>query len=651
VSATAYERLLDRLRDQGKNVRANGTKATAQCPAHEDRNPSLRVTAITGSVLLHCHAGCHTDDVLASLNLTKGDLYDEPSGARYDYLDIQGLVRRTVHRSPEKQFRQSGDTQSQPILYRLPEVVQAIRDHKTVYLVEGEKDADAIVSLGGVATTAPMGANNFNKVDIGPLGNAHLIAIRDQDEGGEGWAQQVHNRLDGFAADITWKRPAVGKDAADHIAAGYGLKDFVVVAADAPEPDAPEPEGRNSWAAVDITPVLDGLWKPPQPTVGRRSDGKGLFYPGKCHTAIGETESGKTWLALGAAYEEMKRGNHVLYLDFEDDEGTVVSRLLTIAVSQDDISRRDLIAQRFHYVRPETPLDDDNIAALRNLVQESRPTLAILDGITEAMTMHGLNPLDNVDAAKFGRILPRRLAATGAAVVSLDHVTKDRTGRSRYAIGAVHKLNALDGAGYILENIAPFGVGEKGRSVVRIAKDRPGQLRRHAIPERNELHNYGDLVLDSQDEGFAELRIYPPLSHDDDAALKALMDKTVLLLATKPDGLAQRRILAGIKGGATAKKIEALDQLILEGVVTEKSPHKLINQEEEEPSQTDQTDPVPTCSPAFPERAKVPVPRSPSLRGTGTGTPENTTEAKEAGNALEGLTDQVETDQVELGDS
>jgi AAA domain len=382
-------------------------------------------------------------------------------------------------------------------------------------------------------------------------------------------------------------------------------------------PGEDEPEGRNSWAAVDITPVLDGLWKPPQPTVGRRSDGKGLFYPGKCHTAIGETESGKTWLALGAAYEEMKRGNHVLYLDFEDDEGTVVSRLLTIAVSQDDISRRDLLAQRFHYVRPEAPLDDVYIATLRDLITEHRPVLAILDGITEAMTMHGLNPLDNVDAAKFGRMLPRRLAATGAAVVSLDHVTKDRTGRSRYAIGAVHKLNALDGAAYILENRNSFGVGEKGRSVVRIAKDRPGQLRRHALAERNELHNYSDLVLDSTDEGFAELRIFPAISHDDDKALKGLMDSILLLLATKPDGLAQRRILAAIKGAATAKKIEALDELILEGSVTEKSPHKLVNQEEVEPSQTDQTDPVPRPFPSVPGTAQGTRSPFPLLKGNG----------------------------------
>ena len=94
-------------------------------------------------------------------------------------------------------------------------------------------------------------------------------------------------------------------------------------------------------------------------------------------------------------------------------------------------------------------------------------------------------------------------------MASLDHVTKDREGRGRYAIGAVHKLNALDGGAYILENRHPFGVGRTGRSTVRVAKDRPGQLRRNALPSGNGLHWYGDLVLKSVDEDFAEVTIYP----------------------------------------------------------------------------------------------------------------------------------------------
>jgi hypothetical protein len=61
-------------------------------------------------------------------------------------------------------------------------------------------------------------------------------------------------------------------------------------------------------------------------------------------------------------------------------------------------------------------------------------------------------------------------------------VTKAEEARDRYALGAVHKLNALDGAQYLLDDRRQFGVGITGTSMVRIAKDRPGQLRVHALP-------------------------------------------------------------------------------------------------------------------------------------------------------------------------
>ena len=69
----------------------------------------------------------------------------------------------------------------------------------------------------------------------------------------------------------------------------------------------------------------------------------------------------------------------------------------------------------------------------------------VIDGVTEAMTMHGLELKDNADVAKFVELLPRPLARMGAAVVLVDHVAKDTGGRGRFAIGAPHKLAGIDG--------------------------------------------------------------------------------------------------------------------------------------------------------------------------------------------------------------
>jgi hypothetical protein len=333
------------------------------------------------------------------------------------------------------------------------------------------------------------------------------------------------------------------------------------------QPEHDEPP--SSWAARDLTAVLDGTWKPAEPTVGQRTDGHGLLYPGKSHTVIGETESGKGWFACSVSLDEMQAGNHVLYIDFEDDEGTVVGRLLTLSAA------RNLIEAQFHYLRPESPLyESRNLAALRDLAVEHRPTLAFLDGTTEAMTMHGLNPLDNVDAAKFGRLLPRRLASAGAAVANLDHVAKDREGRGRYAIGAVHKLNGLDGASYILENRQPFGIGLTGRSTIRIAKDRPGQLRRNSLPSTSSMHWYGDLVLESHGEEFAEVSVEPP--HEKAEHFRPTIVMAKIAKALTDHGPMSKRSLRLLIQGKHEVKDQALEYLILDGYVTEQTPHALI---------------------------------------------------------------------------
>src|SRR5690348_11494029 len=75
-------------------------------------------------------------------------------------------------------------------------------------------------------------------------------------------------------------------------------------------------EPSRSWRSIDLGPILSGQWVPPQPAVGARRDGIGLFYPRKMHTVASESEAGKTWLVISAAYHELQQGNSVLYIDF-----------------------------------------------------------------------------------------------------------------------------------------------------------------------------------------------------------------------------------------------------------------------------------------------------------------------------------------------
>ena len=50
-------------------------KWLARCPFHDDRSPSLSIRDPgNGRILLHCHAGCQFEDVVAAMGLKVSDL-------------------------------------------------------------------------------------------------------------------------------------------------------------------------------------------------------------------------------------------------------------------------------------------------------------------------------------------------------------------------------------------------------------------------------------------------------------------------------------------------------------------------------------------------------------------------------------------------
>ena len=210
----------------------------------------------------------------------------------------------------------------------------------------------------------------------------------------------------------------------------------------------------SSWAPVDLIPVIENGATEEPPTMVPRDDGPCLLYPARNHALFAEPEAGKGWFGLHAAKERLTAGEHVAYFDFEDTAATVVGRLLALGLGP------QAITQRFHYVRPDEALDAAGQAALDGLLS-MRPTLAIIDGVTEALTLHGLELKDNADVARWLKLLPRRLTDAGAAVIQIDHVSKDRDARGRFAIGTEHKLAGVDVA-YALEVLEPFGRDARG---------------------------------------------------------------------------------------------------------------------------------------------------------------------------------------------
>jgi hypothetical protein len=69
--------VLAALRANHWYIRPYGTdRYLCRCPAHDDRHPSLSIRITNdGTVLLKCHAGCATRNILDNLGLKFCDLF------------------------------------------------------------------------------------------------------------------------------------------------------------------------------------------------------------------------------------------------------------------------------------------------------------------------------------------------------------------------------------------------------------------------------------------------------------------------------------------------------------------------------------------------------------------------------------------------
>lgn len=128
----------------------------------------------------------------------------------YKYTDIHGKVLFEVARIKTKdgktfrQHRSADPTKgffpiicSVPLeirghaIYRLPEVAAAIQAGETVYVVEGEKDADTLAVFGYCGTTSPMGADHWERGHSEHLRGADVVIIPDADASGEKYCQAI----------------------------------------------------------------------------------------------------------------------------------------------------------------------------------------------------------------------------------------------------------------------------------------------------------------------------------------------------------------------------------------------------------------------------------------------------------------------------
>jgi Protein of unknown function (DUF3631) len=148
---------------------------------------------------------------------------------------------------PQKTYRQRHKTSQgyvnsvkgiRQVPYRLAALIEAIPRGETVFIVEGEPCADAIVAIGGVATCNAMGAGKWSDELTPFFQGADLVILPDNDKPGAKHGELVAEKLQGVAKRIRILElpglPPKG-DVADWIAAGGTREKLLQLAESAPE--------------------------------------------------------------------------------------------------------------------------------------------------------------------------------------------------------------------------------------------------------------------------------------------------------------------------------------------------------------------------------------------------------------------------------
>lgn len=263
---------LDEFLSRLDGVKANGNQWAARCPCrNDDNNPSLSIGVAGDRVLVTCHRGngCSFSEICAAVNMKESELFGNDSGdfrppsnksvnpkprqpiiqkekdkltfvKAYDFVNEDGELLfqkvRYVNQDGRKSFRQRkpdgeggwiyslGDTPK--VLYNLPAVLAARENNIPIWVVEGEKDADALIENGFVATTMPGGAGKWLDIHTEALAGALVEIIADNDEPGMVHAKQVLDSLTAAGCDAqVWRCPN-HKDVFDHLASGSTLDEL-----------------------------------------------------------------------------------------------------------------------------------------------------------------------------------------------------------------------------------------------------------------------------------------------------------------------------------------------------------------------------------------------------------------------------------------
>lgn len=402
---------VDQILEKLEGVRKSGAGWTAKCPAHPDRNASLSIAkGEDQDVLLTCFAGCSFDDVMEALGV-KGA--GEPE-AIYRYTDEDGNELFQAVRFPSKQFRYRHMVDGEWVwsmegVRRVPYLLPCINkkgDASTIYITEGEKDAEAITfgKPRKPATCNPMGAGKWRAEYNEFFRDRNVVIVADKDKPGRDHARDVYKQLLPVAKQVWIVEAKEGKDASDHLEAGWGVADFVVW----PEADCVQ----RHYRPLDLfVPVPEVDWVVEDIVVG-----------GEATLLIADGGSGKSYFALAmglavAAGEpflgcQVDQGK-VMYVDEEGSPDLALQRFAELGATDEQ-------KHNFDYLNF---VGVDIVRHPRKLIEEAllvRPRLVVIDSHAKVTRTGEENSNNEMGKAWDDGFLPLA-RETKAAVLVIHH--------------------------------------------------------------------------------------------------------------------------------------------------------------------------------------------------------------------------------------
>ena len=626
----------------GHAPRKSGDGHIAHCPAHKDRTPSLTLSeGKDGRTLVCCQKGCTFDAVVSGYGLKPSDLYageSEPPAwdprrdgfevtATYIYPGFEKLRKEPEPGHPargrDKTFTVRRPDPDRPgrwlynlkgvdrPLYRLPEVQTAVAEGRVVFVVEGEKDADNLASLGFVATCNDGGAGKWKPQHTGPLQGARVAILPDHDASGRAHARQVGTALDVVVvtlATLPTGEPAPVKfDVSDWLEAGGTVDALKELVRDAPPFDkttpqdaqAEPPADRARPSVLDIRTGTAWLEEASRLATPRQLFGSN-WHEGETTILFAESNAGKSVKAVQIAqavasgrsipgFPMEAEPQPVLYLDFELSAKQFERRYSR------DFSDHFRFSPNFHRaeINPDVLADEDAFdIAVREAIEAAVVEHGYRVVVVDNLTFLSRQSQEAKDALPLMRALHRLKLQHGLSMLVLGHTPKRDGSRPL-------TLNDLGGSRH-LANFADAVVG-LGRSArepdVRYLK----QLKVRSAEIEYHADNVATLQLEKPDNflGFTFLDFGPESAHLKERTDDERGQRDASIIDLHAEGKSYREIAAQL-------------------AISKTTVQKVIRAAEAVP-------PVPTCPPSQgagtgtryeTQDLAVPVPR----KGTGVGT-------------------------------